>query len=58
VRYTNKELYKKLEDINKNIVELKIAQAVINDKVKLHDKVLYSFGSILIIVMGWLIATS
>ncbi|MHA1303811.1 MAG: hypothetical protein ACTSQY_03255 [Candidatus Odinarchaeia archaeon] len=55
MRYTNKELYFKLDEISKSINSLKIDQAVTTSKLKLQEKILYVLSTAIIVIFGWLV---
>ena len=51
VTYKNKDIMDKLSLIHEDIGELKTAQAVINGKVKIHQKLLWALGGIIVTIV-------
>ena len=50
IKYTNKEIYQKLEQIHNDINSVKTQVAVTNGKVKLHTKLIWALGSALMVL--------
>lgn len=53
VKYTNKDLMQKLDNIHKDISDLKTGQAVTNGRVKIHAKILFWMAGAILGVAGW-----
>ena len=48
VRISNKNIYDKLVEIEARVIKT-------NGKVKTHEKIIYSMGATIIIIIGWLL---
>jgi len=55
ISYTNRDIMSKLSNIHNDINLLKTAQAVTNGRVKTHERLLWSLGSMFVLIIGFLI---
>lgn len=55
IRITNKDIWCEIKELHKTMEEVKDLAQETNGKVKIHQKLLFSFGPVIIIIIGWLL---
>ena len=58
IRISNKDIWNEIQSLHKTMDQVKDLAQETNGKVKMHQKILFSIGPILIIIVGWIIMLS